>query len=78
MGAARVLGADLVAELRFFAATLDVMEAVGSNATVEPALEAVRQAGRVSVIAVSWSSPSRYARPSRAAGVRKILLFPTR
>ncbi|CAM5409190.1 2-desacetyl-2-hydroxyethyl bacteriochlorophyllide A dehydrogenase OS=Streptomyces violarus OX=67380 GN=FHS41_000364 PE=3 SV=1 [Streptomyces violarus] len=77
MGAARVLGADLVAERRAFAATLGVepvegedartairdmtggrgpdavVEAVGSDATIELALKAVRQAGRVSVIGVS-------------------------
>ncbi|WP_328403341.1 alcohol dehydrogenase catalytic domain-containing protein [Streptomyces sp. NBC_00390] len=79
MGAARVLGADLVAERRTFAATLGVepiegedartviremtagrgpdavVEAVGSDATIELALKAVRQAGRVSVIGVSNS-----------------------
>ncbi|MEU1466013.1 alcohol dehydrogenase catalytic domain-containing protein [Streptomyces sp. NPDC005727] len=79
MGAARVLGADLVAERRAFAATLGVepvegehartairdmtdgrgpdavVEAVGSDATIELALKAVRQAGRVSVIGVSQS-----------------------
>jgi threonine dehydrogenase-like Zn-dependent dehydrogenase len=77
MGAARVLGADLVAERRAFAATLGVepvegedartavremtagrgpdavIEAVGSDATIQLALKAVRQAGRVSVIGVS-------------------------
>lgn len=77
MGAARVLGTDLVAERRAFAATLGVepvegedvraairemtggrgpdavVEAVGSDATIELALKAVRQAGRVSVIGVS-------------------------
>ncbi|MFH9067132.1 alcohol dehydrogenase catalytic domain-containing protein [Streptomyces coeruleorubidus] len=77
MGAARVLGADLVAERRAFAAGLGVepvegddakaavremtggrgpdavVEAVGSDATIELALKAVRQAGRVSVIGVS-------------------------
>ncbi|MET7607090.1 alcohol dehydrogenase catalytic domain-containing protein [Streptomyces avermitilis] len=77
MGAARVLGADLVAERRAFAATLGVepvegedartairemtagrgpdavVEAVGSDATIQLALKAVRQAGRVSVIGVS-------------------------
>ncbi|SDP72161.1 Threonine dehydrogenase [Streptomyces sp. cf386] len=77
MGAARVLGADLVAERRAFAATLGVepvegedvraairdmtggrgpdavVEAVGSDSTIELALKAVRQAGRVSVIGVS-------------------------
>ncbi|MFF6980898.1 alcohol dehydrogenase catalytic domain-containing protein [Streptomyces sp. NPDC008343] len=79
MGAARVLGADLVAERRAFAASLGVepvegedtkaavremtggrgpdavVEAVGSDATIELALKAVRQAGRVSVIGVSHS-----------------------
>jgi threonine dehydrogenase-like Zn-dependent dehydrogenase len=79
MGAARVLGADLVAERRAFAATLGVepvegedtrtairemtggrgpdavVEAVGSDAAIELALKAVRQAGRVSVIGVSQS-----------------------
>ncbi|KAB1143427.1 alcohol dehydrogenase catalytic domain-containing protein [Streptomyces luteolifulvus] len=79
MGAARVLGADLVAGRRAFAATLGVepvegedaraairettagrgpdavVEAVGSDATIELALKAVRQAGRVSVIGVSHS-----------------------
>ncbi|WP_031482361.1 alcohol dehydrogenase catalytic domain-containing protein [Streptomyces bicolor] len=77
MGAARVLGADLVAERRAFAAGLGVepvegedtkaviremtggrgpdavVEAVGADATIELALKAVRQAGRVSVIGVS-------------------------
>jgi alcohol dehydrogenase len=77
MGAARVLGVDLVEERRTFAATLGVepvegddaraavremtagrgpdavVEAVGSDATIELALKAVRQAGRVSVIGVS-------------------------
>lgn len=77
MGAARVLGADLVAERRAFAATLGVepvegedqrgavreltagrgpdvvVEAVGSDATIELALKSVRQAGRVSVVGVS-------------------------
>ncbi|MGF0177140.1 alcohol dehydrogenase catalytic domain-containing protein [Streptomyces sp. Marseille-Q5077] len=79
MGAARVLGADLVAERRAFAASLGVepvegedtkaavremtggrgpdavVEAVGSDATIELALKAVRQAGRVSVVGVSHS-----------------------
>ncbi|MDL2076028.1 alcohol dehydrogenase catalytic domain-containing protein [Streptomyces sp. GXMU-J15] len=77
MGAARVLGVDLVAERRAFAAELGVepvededvragireltggrgpdavVEAVGSDATIELALKSVRQAGRVSVIGVS-------------------------
>jgi 2-desacetyl-2-hydroxyethyl bacteriochlorophyllide A dehydrogenase len=80
MGAARVLGVDLVAERRAFAATMGVepvegaeaedvraairdmtggrgpdavVEAVGSDATIELALRAVRQAGRVSVVGVS-------------------------
>ncbi|CAL9650285.1 alcohol dehydrogenase catalytic domain-containing protein [Streptomyces levis] len=77
MGAARVLGVDLVAERRAFAAGLGVepvegddaraairdmtagrgpdavVEAVGSDATIQLALKAVRQAGRVSVIGVS-------------------------
>lgn len=79
MGAARVLGADLVPERRAFAASLGVepvegedskaavremtggrgpdavVEAVGSDATIELALKAVRQAGRVSVVGVSHS-----------------------
>ncbi len=77
MGAARVLGADLVAERRAFAAGFGVepvegddakaavremtggrgpdavVEAVGSDATIDLALKSVRQAGRVSVIGVS-------------------------
>ncbi|MFE2102414.1 zinc-binding dehydrogenase [Streptomyces sp. NPDC059468] len=79
MGTARVLGADLVAERRAFAAPLGVepvegadakaavremtggrgpdamVEAVGSDTTIELALKDVRQAGRVSVIGVSQS-----------------------
>ncbi|MFC8783930.1 zinc-binding dehydrogenase [Streptomyces nigra] len=79
MGAARVLGADLVPERRAFAASFGVepvegddpkaavreltggrgpdvvVEAVGSDATIELALKAVRPAGRVSVIGVSHS-----------------------